>query len=57
MPSDMEPNQVTASAAQSAHASTETFGLPACDTHLVAKLRAMDPDLLATIRATGKEDQ
>lgn len=32
--------------------STETFGLPDCDTHLIAKLRnmrAMDPDLYASI--------
>ena len=28
----------------------ETFGLPPCDTHLIAKLRAMDPALLASIR-------
>jgi len=31
--------------------STETFGLPVCDTHLIAKLRRMDPALLATITA------
>lgn len=37
-------------------ASRETFGLPACDTHLIAKLRNMDPVLLATIRPT-KADQ
>ena len=30
-------------------ASTETFGLPECDTHLIAKLRNMDPALRATI--------
>ena len=46
---------MTASAALTALESTETFGLPACDTHLIAKLRAMDPALLATIRATGKD--
>lgn len=31
----------------------DTFGLPACDTHLIAKLRTLqttDPQLLATIR-------
>ena len=31
--------------------STETFGLPACDSHLIAKLRNMDPDLYASIIA------
>ena len=30
---------------------TETFGLPACDVHLIAKLRQMPADLLATITA------
>lgn len=48
---------MTASAALAALAlpeSTETFGLPPCDTHLIAKLRNMPADLLATI--TGKED-
>ena len=29
--------------------STETFGQPACNTHLIAKLRRMDPALLASI--------
>jgi len=33
---------------------TETFGLPDCDQHLIAKLRNMDPELLATIRGKGK---
>lgn len=49
--------RVTASAALAALAlpeSTETFGLPPCDTHLIAKLRQMPADLLATI--TGKEE-
>ena len=31
-------------------AKTETFGLPPCDAHLIAKLRNMDPALLADIR-------
>lgn len=35
--------------------STETFGLPPCDAHLIAKLRNMDPALLATIREAGKD--
>ncbi|TQJ60501.1 hypothetical protein FBY30_2769 [Arthrobacter sp. SLBN-83] len=26
-----------------------TFGQPACNTHLIAKLRRMDPDLYKTI--------
>ena len=26
-----------------------TFGQPECNTHLIAKLRNMDPDLLASI--------
>jgi hypothetical protein len=43
---------VTASAALCAVPSSETFGLPPCDTHLIAKLRCMDPALLATIRPT-----
>ena len=30
-------------------ASAETFGLPACDEHLIAKLRAMPEDLRAYI--------
>jgi hypothetical protein len=37
-------------------ANHETFGLPDCDAHLIAKLRNMDPDQLATIRGTGRED-
>jgi hypothetical protein len=32
-----------------------TYGLPPCDTHLIAKLRRMDPALLASI--TAKEPQ
>lgn len=30
----------------------ETYGLPPCDAHLIAKLRNMDPELLAQIRGT-----
>lgn len=30
-------------------AQAETFGLPACDTHLIAKLRNMDPELRAYV--------
>jgi hypothetical protein len=36
-------------AALAAVVSVETFGLPDCDTHLIAKLRAMDPALRASI--------
>lgn len=32
-----------------AQAGTETFGLPACDQHLINKLRLLDPDLLAQL--------
>ena len=39
-------------AAQAAVASVETFGLPDCDTHLIAKLRCMDPALRASILTT-----
>lgn len=45
---------MTASAATAALAlppSAETFGQPATNTHLIDKLRAMDPALLATITA------
>ena len=38
-------------------ATTETFGLPDRDAHLIAKLRAMDPVLRASIlttKETGK---
>ena len=48
---------MTAAAALAALAlppNLETFGLPPCDTHLIAKLRNMPADLLATI--TGKEE-
>jgi hypothetical protein len=46
---------MTATAALTASPSTETFGLPPTVPNLIAKLRGMDPVLLATIRATGKE--
>lgn len=46
-------NATAATVALSAPPSNESFGLPACDTHLIAKLRRMDPALLATI--TTKE--
>lgn len=36
-------------------AAAETFGLTHGQTHLIAKLRNMDPALLATIRGTGKD--
>jgi hypothetical protein len=32
-----------------AQAPAESFGLPACDTHLIAKLRAMPEDLRAYV--------
>jgi hypothetical protein len=48
---------MTASAALTAVPSTETFGLPAQTPRLIAKLRAMDPTLFASIRATGKEER
>lgn len=35
-------------------AGTETFGLPPCDTHLIGKLRRLDPALLATILGKTK---
>lgn len=35
--------------AESPPPEAETFGLPTCDTHLIAKLRNMDPDLRAAI--------
>lgn len=50
-------NATAATAALAAESRTETFGLPACNTHLIAKLRCMDPGLLAAIRETGKEPQ
>lgn len=43
---------MTASAATAALAaapSTETYGLPDCDVHLIAKLRQLPPDLLAYV--------
>jgi len=48
-------NATAATVALAAVPSTATFGLPETDTHLIAKLRAMDPALLATI--TTKEAQ
>lgn len=45
---------MTASAATAALAatpSTETYGLPATDAYLIAKLRRLDPEFLATITA------
>jgi hypothetical protein len=42
-------------AALAAVVSVETFGLPDCDTHLIAKLRNMDPALRAAILA-GKDE-
>jgi len=51
----MTMNATAATVALSAAPSTATFGLPATDAHLIAKLRAMDPALLATI--TAKETQ
>jgi len=38
-----------AAAALAAPASTETYGLPATVPHLIAKLRLVDPAILATI--------
>lgn len=35
-------------------ATAETFGLPECDTHLIAKLRNMPPALRETILPTPK---
>lgn len=43
---------MNASAALTAVPSVETFGLPACDTRLIAKLRVMDPALRASILTT-----
>lgn len=42
-------NARAASLAESREPSTDSFGLPACDTHLIAKLRAMPEDLRAYI--------
>jgi len=44
-------NATAATVALAAPPSTATFGLPETDSHLIAKLRAMDPALLATITA------
>jgi hypothetical protein len=43
---------VNASAAATAVTSNETFGLPPQAGHLIAKLRAMSPELLALITNT-----
>ena len=45
---------MTASAALAAVPSTKTFGLPECDEHLIAKLRRLDPRLLAIITTPRK---
>ena len=42
-------NARAAAQALAAEPSTDSFGLPACDTHLIAKLRAMPEDLRAYI--------
>jgi hypothetical protein len=42
-------NARAAALALAAEPSTDSFGLPACDTHLIAKLRAMPEDLRAYI--------
>lgn len=42
-------NATAAATALAAPAATDTYGLPACDTRLIAKLRAMDPALYKTI--------
>ena len=49
-------NATAAATALAAPAATDTYGLPDCDTRLIAKLRAMDPQLRATIltKETGK---
>ena len=38
-------------------AQVDTYGQPACNTHLIAKLRAMNPEQLATIRGLGNDTQ
>jgi len=48
-------NASAATAALAAAPSAETFGLPACDERLIAKLRGMDPGLLATVLDHRKE--
>lgn len=45
-------NATAALTALAAEPSTDTYGLPACDTRLIAKLRNMDPALRATILTT-----
>ena len=47
---------MTATAALTAVASTETFGLPPEASHLIGKLRAMSPELLALITNTTPKD-
>jgi len=42
-------NATAATVVLAAEPSAETFGLPECDSHLIAKLRNMDPALRATI--------
>jgi len=42
-------NARAALAAEALPPSTETFGQPACNTHLIQKLRNLDPALLASI--------
>ncbi|WP_285240083.1 hypothetical protein [Pseudarthrobacter sp. MEB009] len=38
-------------------AQADTYGQPACNTHLIAKLRQMNPEQLATIRGQGNDTQ
>lgn len=47
-------NATAAAVALSVPPSSETFGLPECDEHLIAKLRRLDPQLLATITTPRK---
>jgi hypothetical protein len=42
-------NARAAALAEASEPSTDSFGLPACDEHLIAKLRAMPDDLRAYI--------
>ena len=42
-------NARAAALAEEREPSTDSFGLPACDEHLIAKLRAMPEDLRAYI--------
>jgi hypothetical protein len=46
---------MNARAALTANHSTETFGLPACDEVLIAKLRNLPADFLASLRRTDEE--